>query len=309
MADPAAGPSGGVLGEKNGGIHVEQGLVAKHPDLARKLLTFGKQPRAGHDRARWAAVNWLDYRARVGVPDRQGPWRITVADHTREGTVSEVVQRWVAEAEQLPWEPGVYTILEHDQRGLVMSDLPGEIAGALPFLDHCAGIGRGKLLIAGLGLGIVPAWLLANTNLWRVDVIEIDPDLIRLTTRAARACAAPGESWADDPRLHIHQGDAHDWWPGNRHGCALHDGCELWANSTYHAGWLDIWDLVNASNLPSMDQLEARFAPRCARVFSWERPECEAMLARGQTIEAPSCRIDETGYPHGLAGFEEAVDA
>jgi hypothetical protein len=80
-----------------------------------------------------------------------------------------------------------------------------------------------SFLIAGLG--IVPAWVLANTNPWRVDVIEIDPDLIRLTTRAARSCEEPGESWADDPRLHIHHADAYDWWPGNRRGCALHEMC------------------------------------------------------------------------------------
>lgn len=296
MADLITGPSGGVTGKKDGGLQADVRFVEKHPDLARRFLTFGKHPRAGHDRARWEGVNWQDYRAQVGVPHREGPWRITVADST-EGTISETVHRWVAEAEGLPWEPGVYTILEHDQRGLVMSDLPGEIAGALPFLGHAAATGRGKLLIAGLGLGIIPAWLLANTAPWRIDVIEIDPDLIRLTTRAARSCAAPGGSWIDSPRLHIHQADAYTWWPGNRSGCALHEMCALWANSTWHAGWMDIWDLVSPHNLPSMNELETRFAPRCGRIFSWERAECEAMLARGQTEEAPDCWIDETGYP------------
>lgn len=299
MPDLAAGPSGGTLGRKDGGVRIMEGLVTKHPDLARQLLTIGKESRAGHDRARWASVRWADYRARVGVPGREGPWHVTCADST-EGTVSETVHRWVADAEGLPWEPGVYTILEHDERGLVMSDVPGEIAGSLPFLDHAATVGRGKFLIAGLGLGIVPAWLLASVNPWRIDVIEIDPDLIRLTVRAARACEEPGRSWADDSRLHIHQADAHTWWPVNRRGCALHETCELWANATYHAGWLDIWDLVTPHNLASMDQLEARFAPRCARLFSWERPECEEMLARGQILEGPSCWIDEAGYPHGL---------
>jgi hypothetical protein len=247
-------------------------------------------------------VNWLDYRAQVGVPDREGPWRITAADST-EGTISETVHRWAAEAEQLPWEPNVYAILEHDERGLVMSDLPGEIAGSLPFLDHAAGLGASRILIAGLGLGIVPAWLLEHTKAWRIDVIEVDADLIRLTIRAARMCADPGHSWADDPRLHIHHADAHTWWPAGQH-CALHQWCRVW-DQRWDATWLDIWDLVSPHNLPSMDQLEARYGPVSDAIWSWERPECEAMLARGQTQEGPTCWVDETGYPHGLDGMED----
>lgn len=283
--DLIAGPSGGAVGKKHSGMNIAPGLVGKHPDLARKMLTFGKHPRAGHDRARWGAVNWADYRAQVGVPSREGPWLITAVDST-EGTVSETVHRWIADAEGLPWEPGVYTTLTHDERGLVMSDLPGEIAGALPFLDHTAGLAGGRILIAGLGLGIIPAWLLEHTAAGRIDVIEIDEDLIRLTTGAARACAEPGESWADDPRLRIHRADAHAWQPG--------------PGRRYAAGWLDIWDLVTPRNLPSMDQLEVRYGPHCDAIWSWERPECEAMLARDQTREGPTCFIDETGYPHDI---------
>lgn len=308
MADMIAGPSGGILGKKDGGLRADARLAEKHPDLARQVLTFGKQPRAGHDRERWETVRWHDYRAQVGIPDREGPWRITCADSTG-GTVSEKVHRWMAEAEQIPWEPGVYTILEHDERGLVMSDLPGEIAGALPFLDYVADdlwqppeaprYARPHVLIAGLGLGIVPAWLLRYTGVARIDVIEIDPDLIRLTTRAARSCADPGRSWADDPRLHIHHADAHDWQPSGQQGCALHGSCAaLLLPARWDAAWLDIWGTISAANLPSMDLLEARYGPLCDRVWSWERPECEAMRDRGQTVEGPSCWVDETGYPH-----------
>ena len=43
---------------------------------------------------------------------------------------------WIAEAEGMPWEPGRYATLVHETRGIVMSDLPAEIAGCLPFLDR-----------------------------------------------------------------------------------------------------------------------------------------------------------------------------
>ncbi len=213
MADEAVGPFGGVLGKRDGGIQVDQGLVGNQPDLARRFLTFGKHSRAGHDRARWATVNWQDYQAQVGLPAREGPWHVTVSDST-EGTVSELVHRWVSEAKEIPWEPGIYTILEHDQRGLVMSDLPAEICGALPFLDHVATLDGGRILIVGLGLGIVPAWLLDHATVARIDVIEIDKDLIRLITRDAHLEHAPN-AWAADPRLHIHHADAHTWWPSS----------------------------------------------------------------------------------------------
>lgn len=282
---PAAGPSGGILGTGGGMLPME--ILEKHPGIAKALVTTGKYPRAGHDRARWEGIDWSSYRARVGIGGRSGPWRIW-AHEIRPGDPANLLTDWVAEAEGLPpAPPGVYTELLHDDRGLVMSDIPGEIAGCLPFLDHAATVGRGKFLIAGLGLGIVPAWLLAFAAPWRIDVVEIDPGVIALTTAAARACEEPGKSWADDPRLHVHQADAHTWWPVNRRGCALHDDCELWANATWHAGWFDIYDLVSPHNLPSMTQLEDRFAPRCARTWSWERPECEAMLARGQVLEHP----------------------
>jgi hypothetical protein len=61
----------------------------------------------------------------------------------------------VALAEGMPHASGWYTELHHDQGGLIMSDAPAEIAGALDFLDPA----RGRVLIAGLGLGILPARL------------------------------------------------------------------------------------------------------------------------------------------------------
>lgn len=291
-----AGPSGGVLGKGSGGI-VSLEVLQKHPDLARQIVTTGKQPRAGHDRARWETVRWEDYRAQVGIGGRAGPWRIW-AHEARDGDPGSIVTAWVAEAEGLPaTPPGVYAELLHDQRGLVMSDIPAETCGALPFLDHIAGLSKPLVLIAGLGLGIVPAWLLTRADVWRVDVIEIDPDVIALVTRGCADEDAPND-WAADPRLHVYQGDAHTWWPADRRGCALHRTCRKWHLPTrYAAAWLDIWDTVSPHNLPSMDLLERRYGPLCDRAWSWERPECEAMLARGQTLEWPSCFVFETGYP------------
>lgn len=271
----AAGPSGGVLG-KDGGV-VSQRLVDQHPDLARAFVTVGAYPRAGHDRERWKTVNWDGYRAKIGIQQSAGPWRIDVIE-SKPGDVTS----WVAEAQGMPvTPPGWYTALMHQDRGLVMCDVPGEIAGALPFLDHAAGLHRPRILIAGLGLGIIPAWLLANTSARRIEVIEIDPDVIELITRNSHQDGAPN-SWAADPRLRIYRADAHDWPP---------------AGERWDAAWFDIWDTISPHNLPSMHRLHRRFGRYVQRMWSWERAECEAMRARGQTLERPACFVSETGYP------------
>ncbi len=117
------------------------------------------------------------------------------------------------------------------------------------------------MLVAGLGLGIVLAWLLAHASIARIDIIEIDADVIALITRGCREHGAPNQ-WAADPRLHIHRGDAHTWWPGpsHRRGCAVHGDCVLQAGCTWHAAFFDIWDGISPSNLPSMHRLTRRFA-------------------------------------------------
>jgi hypothetical protein len=286
-APPAVrGPSGGELGR---GVHQQFSRRAyeEHPDLVRRMLTIGMHPRAGHDRARWESVNWEDYRAHVGVEQRRGPWSVRIAESPADG-----LDAWAAEAQGLPHAPGWYTTLVHDERGLVMSDLPGEVAGALPFLDRVARLSKPFLFIAGLGLGIVPAWLLTGTDVLRIDVVEIDPDVIGMITsdEAAR------EKWAADPRLHVHQGDAHTWQPG-REGCTLHQACLT--PMGWDACWLDIWDCVSPRNLPSMHRLHRRFGHRSDLVMSWERAECEAMRRRGQTEERPGfgcLGVLEDGY-------------
>lgn len=286
MAELITGPSGGVLGDGLGVI--DQATFENHPDVARQIVTLGKHRRAGHDRERWASVDWDEYRAQVGCQGSAGPWSITPVESVADGPTE-----WVCETEGLPFAAGWHTALMHAERGLVMSDVPAEIAGALPFLDCVAGWSAPRVLVAGLGLGIVPAWLLTRTQVTRLDVVEIDPDVISLITGGRELDIAPN-AWAADPRLHVHQGDAHLWYPGpaSRRGCCLHDDCTLWANSTWQAGFFDVWDTVSPANLPSMHRLTRRFARRVYSMWSWERAECEAMRRRGQTLARPGVDAD-----------------
>jgi hypothetical protein len=74
---------------------------------------------------------------------------------------------------------------------------------------------RGRVLITGLGLGCVVRGLLASPRVDHVDVVEIDPDIMRIV----------GAEFAGNPRVTLHQGDAltYDFGPETRWDCAWHD--------------------------------------------------------------------------------------
>ena len=252
----ACGPPGGVTGNSRG--MVSRALCEKYPGLARQAVTAGQHPRVGHDRRRWETALWDDYRAKVAVWQSRGSWRI---EHRHPGPVT-----WARGSPEPRGCPSCRPacIPRLSARSAVMSDLPAEIAGALPFRDYAAGqTGRLRVLVVGLGLGIVHSWLLAHASIARIDIIEIDADVIGLIIRGCREQGAPNQ-WAADPRLHIHRGDAHTWWPGpaRRHGCAVHGDCAVQADCTWHAAFFDIWDGISPFNLPSMHRLTQRFARR-----------------------------------------------
>jgi hypothetical protein len=156
-------------------------LWGRDPERARRLLASGRHRRAGYDRD-WVDdwIDWSRYRAQVGVGRCVGPWSVETL-HVERGDPT-----WtVCVAEGLPCVEGVFTVLEHRDRGCVMADTPAEVAGALEFLEHA----HGRVLISGLGLGVVPAFLLRFGDVESVDVIELDRDVIELV---AGGCGGAG---------------------------------------------------------------------------------------------------------------------
>lgn len=96
---------------------------------------------------------------------------------------------------------------------IVMEDSVIELSRHLPIWMAA----RGRVLVTGLGLGCVVRGLLANPMVRRIDVVEIDPDIVRVI----------GPEFAADPRVMIHLGDALKirWSPDTRFDFAWHD---LW---------------------------------------------------------------------------------
>jgi len=133
--------------------------------------------------------------------------------------------------------PGEYTKLTEGGR-LWMSDTTAE------WYDHFEAVSQirrrgGRVLINGLGLGMVVKAALACENVEHVDVVESNEDVIKLV----------GPTYAGE-RCTIHHADAYGqakaWSPGTR----------------WTVAWHDIWIDINEDNLPSMAKLKRSYGRR-----------------------------------------------
>lgn len=114
---------------------------------------------------------------------------------------------------------------------------------------------HGKVLIAGLGIGMVLLPILAKPEVTSVLVIELNPDVVQLVEVAIRHAAG---SNAD--KLQVIVADIFDWDPPKG---------ELWDMI-----YFDIWPTICTDNLRDMTKLHRKFARRKnpgAWMNSWQR--------------------------------------
>ena len=159
---------------------------------------------------------------KVDLPEgRIGPWQVKRF---------EVEENAIMRMRQRHFRPGTYTMLRHDNRGLVMSDTPAERLDHIGFIRKA----RGRVLISGLGLGMCLGAVLKKPEVTHVTVLEIDQDVIDLVA-----------SHYADERLRVVCTDATEWRPpkGERFG----------------AVWHDIWDAMCMDNMPEMVKLRRRW--------------------------------------------------
>lgn len=160
-------------------------------------------------------------------------------------------------------EPGTYTKLvdynedgedgEDGRKGLLwMSDTTAERD------DHAMAVARiqtGKaerVLINGLGLGMVLAAALTYDHVKHVDVVELDERVIKLV----------GPHYLTDPRVNIIHSDAFQQLP-------------RWPKGTrWDVAWSDIWPELSADNLPTMDTLHGFYRRRTGWHGMWGRKIC-----------------------------------
>jgi len=148
-----------------------------------------------------------------------------------------------------PVPMGEYTRLTNNGK-VIMSDTPAEIH------DHADIIRRatGRVLLNGLGLGVVLQAIISKPGVSHIDIVEISEDVIHLV--------AP--SYPQN-HVHIYHGDAFTikWPRGTR----------------WDVIWHDIWENICPDNSPEMVRLHRKYAGRCSWQGSWARSLCRGLLA------------------------------
>ncbi len=136
--------------------------------------------------------------------------------------------------------PGEYWGLFRDGK-VIMSNTPAEIDDHKPFIRKA----YGKVLVGGLGLGMVLKCLLDKKSVTKVTVVEKSPDVIKLVASA----------YTDDPRVEIVNADIFEYVPSERYDCA----------------WFDIWDDISGEEYPEMKRLHRRYGHYVDWSDSWLR--------------------------------------
>jgi hypothetical protein len=142
-------------------------------------------------------------------------------------------------------DPGTYTRLLRNG-SLWMSDTPAEIRDMRNCIYQIEKRG-GRVLINGLGLGVVVKAALAVKAVTSVDVVEIDRDVAEFI----------GEHYAKDNRFHLHVADALTW--------------KAPVGTRWSVVWHDIWADICADNEPDMIKLSRRYGRRSDWQCCWGR--------------------------------------
>ena len=103
---------------------------------------------------------------------------------------------------------GLFRKLDDGSEQRVMFDEPREIKEALAFVEKA----EGKILVTGLGIGMVAAWLASKKEVTQVDVIEKNIDVINLVT-----------PYLPSSKIRVIHADAFDYKLTEKYDSAWHD--------------------------------------------------------------------------------------
>lgn len=157
--------------------------------------------------------------------------------------------------------PGRYTSLTVDGR-LWMTDTDAEKRDHRGAVKAIEVYRAERVLINGLGLGMVLNAALSFDHVTHVDVVEIDD----------RVAEHIGGCYAEDPRVAIHVAD-------------VYEQARRWApNTRWDVAWSDIWPDLCTDNLSGMATLRRSYGSRTKWHDCWGR---EPLLARRRKNSSP----------------------
>ncbi len=148
-----------------------------------------------------------------------------------------------------PMRPGTYSELRVNGR-LWMTDTPAELRDHIPAVQRA----RGRVLVFGLGLGLVAEAMLRKPDVELLRIVELDEDVIGLV--------APHINKLGGDRVQIVQADALEY--------------PAFKSERWQVIWADIWADISSDNLKQMQALRRRWRPSCAWFGCWSEAECKA---------------------------------
>lgn len=195
---------------------------------------------------------------------RKGPWEISEFNITELEAKRENARHRYHGNDYLMVEAGDYKRLTHSRRGVIMSNTPMEIKTCSPVWEH----GTGRILINGLGMGMVIEALLSKPDVEYIKVIELDQDVIDLVY----------PHFAHDKRLEVVQASAYDY--------------QLTKDDRYDYAWHDIWDEICGDNLKDMARLCNKWRRRVGRQDVWSQEQARRHAKRAPQRMLPGFIYD-----------------
>lgn len=135
-----------------------------------------------------------------------------------------------------------------------MSDTKAEVLEHLPVFDALKSLNAERVLINGAGLGVLTRFCVNLSHVKRIDVVEIDEDILAIHEEHHRS-----------PKVHLHHEDAF----------------EAEVDGEWDVVWHDIWPEISEDNLPEMATLEDMYDGRCKWQHSWQKEGCQELKRVG----------------------------
>lgn len=133
--------------------------------------------------------------------------------------------------------PGRYVRLRRDKAWQpTMSDTPMERRTNRRFIEEA----HGRILVGGLGLGLVLFPLLASAKVVSVAVLEREPAIIRMVEPVVRRALGVRKS----RKLSVIEADVETWTPNG---------------SRFSTVYMDIWNTINEDHWEQVKRLKAKY--------------------------------------------------